>query len=130
MYTWLAYLPGVVTEHLQGPRVQQQATPGEQAVGRQLQGGRAAQGFVFHGEVHYCLPQVCHAAVLRHTPEQGPTAEGPHQPLGGEGHHPGSWKHSLDATQNPEAAGSKGWHWKEATPILFGLQVLVSKGSG
>ena len=35
-----AHLPGVVAEHLQGPCVQQQAAPGEQAVGWQLQGGR------------------------------------------------------------------------------------------
>ena len=60
--------------YLQGAGVQQQATPGEQAVGRQLQGRRAAQGPGLHGEVHHRLPQVHLAAVLRHTTHQHPGA--------------------------------------------------------
>ena len=71
---WGRRSPGVVAMHLQGAGIQQQAAPGEQAVGRQLQGRRAAQGPGLHGEVHHRLPQVHLAAVLRHTAHQRPEA--------------------------------------------------------
>lgn len=65
-------LPRVVIEYLQSLSVQQYATPGKQAVSRQLVWGCTIQGTTVHREVHHCLLQVYHAAILRNATDQGP----------------------------------------------------------